>query len=780
MKNENKKLKYIKLNSLLKDCTFIDNFNNNLEMKNGKYNPVRTTPKKFIKNKNKDKSFHKKNKQLNINNKNSHTLHNEQHIIKNIYKSKSFSHNKSKKFINISLESPFVDKIKYLTKEENKKYSEINTYPFNFENLNLLNISKRDILNKPEDKKRKSHILIKGNFKKKIPIKYNFPKIEDDLIKIYKNIKCDIKVSDIIEYNTKNKSIFNSHFRKNIKKCTKYINESVNYLINKRIIELQKNKLEQTGGNTNHRGISHGEMKFNVLILNDHKKNINLYNYNPLNSYSIAQIKTEPNKYKVKNRIYKKFQIYKTKSKEEKIKSKKSLQHTGVFAKKNYSLENIIKEKSNNILFEHYSCLGEISDEIYEQNEKELKSYLNLIYLNTQLDNKINELNQTIKDSHNQIESNVREIKTKMIELVDNVNNIANLPNNLTDDIILHNCQKNFAKIKLITTFDKIKELKNNFEQNSLEARKDEIKAIKIKETYKTKISELKKEIESLKKDIKISKEAGIKYYLILLKEGRDNRNIGLTWIVKRLLRLEYTPKLKDFPEYINKKLYDYFIINAKNKNIILDCLQELGEIKNELKYERNNENKYNNEIDDLKKALNETHKICELDKNGNIKYNIKNDLLIKLDRLLEHFSFWTLSPEIKYKINSFCTDKTPKQYENNKIFNKKIMNKNQSFFDINIDENLYINDKEISIIINRVFELKNIIQNSYLILDNLKKKLIIYIKDLINNKNNNGIINENCFLIEEKIKKHSTKLKIIRNLIGNENKLKNINQLII
>ena len=93
----------------------------------------------------------------------------------------------------------------------------------------------------------------------------------------------------------------------------------------------------------------------------------------------------------------------------------------------------------------------------------------------------------------------------------------------------------------------------------------------------------LKNEINNIKQKIKENKESGIKYYLNILKEGNDNRNVGLSWVVKRLLRLEYTPKLKDFPKYINKEVYDFLIINAINKNIILDCLQELGEIKKNL-----------------------------------------------------------------------------------------------------------------------------------------------------------------------------------------------------
>ena len=63
--------------------------------------------------------------------------------------------------------------------------------------------------------------------------------------------------------------------------------------------------------------------------------------------------------------------------------------------------------------------------------------------------------------------------------------------------------------------------------------------------------------------------------------------------------------------------------------------------------------------------------------------------------------------------------------------------------------------------------------------LDELKHKIIKYIKNLLNN-DENGAINENSYLIKGKIKKNSLQIKIIRNLIGDENKLKNINLLII
>ena len=84
---------------------------------------------------------------------------------------------------------------------------------------------------------------------------------------------------------------------------------------------------------------------------------------------------------------------------------------------------------------------------------------------------------------------------------------------------------------------------------------------------------------------------------------------------------------------------------------------------------------------------------------------------------------------------------------------------------------------KEILSTFDRVFKLKNTIQNKYIVLEKLKKEMIQYIKKLLNNK---GIFNKNSYIFEQNLNKDSTKIKIIRNLFGNENKLKDISKIFI
>ena len=693
------------------------------------------------------------------------------HKIKKRNKSSFFNTNinikKNISYNNISLllKRPFVDKIKDIVQKENKNFREVNTFPFNFENLNYLNTLKNR-----ESTKKEKNVLIKSNFKRKILYKYSFPKIENELIKVYNKIIYNIKTEKENNDINFNKTRVKTSFSNNLNIFTNYIKQNVNEIINKRINYLKKNKSEDKICNNYYNNNGKKDIKFNVVLL-DNWNNIKINGYNPLNNYSIFQIKTEINDLKMKNKIFKKYHIYNKKSSNNIVDSNKSLTQKKPFKiKKNLSFEKLIKEKSNNIFFDEFSLFGKIPEEIMEKNNSEIKAFLNILYLSSKLDEKTKKLNETIKNGHDKIESNMTKIKSKTSQIIDNFNNVSSITNNLTDNILLHNCKERFSKIQLRSSINKINELKNKFQQKSKETKNEEIEGIEIKKTYDNQILILKNEIKNIENKIKENKESGIKYYLNILKEGEDNRNVGLTWVVKRLLRLEYFPQINDFPYYINKKMYDYFIENAKNKNIILDCLQELGEIKKIIFSDKGEEK---DEFDDLYEYK---------EKNSN-----QDNLLIKLKRLLESYSFWSINPEIKMEFDYISSNKITKQYETRKFLNKKKIIKNKlqlkrnntfSFLEKNKIDIKYNNKKEIINLFNRVTKLKDIIQNAFLILDDLKNDIIKYIKSLLISKNKIRINNENFSLLIKNMDGNS--VKIIRNLIGNEDKLKDIHKLII
>jgi len=794
MKNEKKKIKLINLNSLLSTSSFINNSSNSKNFKNSKDNSsskngiskyysngskynLKSKKYDFIAKNNDKKKYRKffKNKskpefQTLTNNTNYNT-----NISLSLSRTIDTSESKDKKINNITLEKPFNKKIRNLIGKDYKNLKEINTYPFNFDNIKLLNISKEKETN--EIKRKSKTKLTEESYVKKIPIKYNFPKLEKELINVYENINCQIKGSDIIENSqiNKNKNKISLNAKKNILICTKYISENINDLIKERIAKLKNNEIEEKKDN-NLTNKTENEIVFNVLFLNNNK-NIKISNYNPLNNYSIYKIKTNIDDLKSRNNSFKKYHIYNKKFKDKNVKFKRFPLTKPIKIKRKFSFEKMVKEKSQNIFFEYFSFFDETPNDINKKNENELKSYLNIEFLSSKLKSKINELNQTIKKGEEQIQSNDNEVKTKTSKLIENVNAISSLSNNLANDIILHKCDKDFAKIKLKKSFDEIDILKDKFEKYSYSTNIEHKKSIIIKNNYKNRINELKEEIENLKNKIRENKEAGIRYYLNILKEGKDNRNIGLSWIVKRLLRLNYIPSHADFPDYIDKTMYEYFMKLAKNNNTILDCLQELGEIKRKICDEKNKKNNQENLRRNLKYSLTENNLLKG--KRSTVYISEENKLRNKLEKLLEQYSFWTIGPEIKSRIDSFCSNNVINIIDNKELSkNYNIgLSKNNSSSNLKKEHKSQKKIKELLNTFSRVFKLKDTIQNEYIVLEKLKKEMIQYIKKLLNNK---GIFNENSFIFEQNLNKDSTKITIIRNLIGNENKLKDIKQMII
>ena len=91
-------------------------------------------------------------------------------------------------------------------------------------------------------------------------------------------------------------------FSNNLNIFTNYIKQNVNEIINKRINNLKKNQSEEKICNNYYNNNGKKDIKFNVVLL-DNWNNIKINGYNPLNNYSIFQIKTEINDIKMKNKI---------------------------------------------------------------------------------------------------------------------------------------------------------------------------------------------------------------------------------------------------------------------------------------------------------------------------------------------------------------------------------------------------------------------------------------------------------------------------------------------
>ena len=99
----------------------------------------------------------------------------------------------------------------------------------------------------------------------------------------------------------------------------------------------------------------------------------------------------------------------------------------------------------------------------------------------------------------------------------------------------------------------------------------------------KSKIRKTEKEIQKTEKNLLKCVKTITNYYLNILKKSIDVRNNGMIWVIKRLLRLNYTPKLSEFPEFVDEKVYNYIVKMSKLKNEVYDLLKEFEEQKKEL-----------------------------------------------------------------------------------------------------------------------------------------------------------------------------------------------------
>ena len=239
-------------------------------------------------------------------------------------------------------------------------------------------------------------------------------------------------------------------------------------------------------------------------------------------------------------------------------------------------------------------------------------------------------------------------------------------------------------------------------------------------------IKHLKKEISAC---IKISKD----YYIDLLSKGNDIRSEGISWIVRKLLQLEYTPKRKDFPKYYDDRSCKFVIELAKKQNENSILIEQLKNIKSDI-LSMDSENKKLGES--LEKSLKRNLSSYKTKKNEG--YIIK-----KMEELLTKHEYCHVTPFQEEKIQ-FCL-KTPninkyriklKQSKGNFNFNPrpksmkvsskgnhnivdKIFNKNHYSFESNKQYKL----------LKQIIDIKQKIKDNEYQIDRLKGEQLEYVQ---------------------------------------------------
>ena len=237
---------------------------------------------------------------------------------------------------------------------------------------------------------------------------------------------------------------------------------------------------------------------------------------------------------------------------------------------------------------------------------------------------------------------------------------------------------------------NEIKKYDNNFKNIQLELNE-------LIKNINRKLEELNLDTSGLKKIFKELCYNETQYYLALLRNGRDTRKDGLSWIIKRLMELNIPITQTIFPKFLDKDQINYIILMGKLEfekvqlKTIIERIKERG--KSSKLLEKNNINinelpeknniyklfNFNNDIlnEDSYQNLYGSKIIDKLMKLYSQKYIMKNKLFIykkqnNIDSLL--------IKNMKKKINIFAHNKDEKIFSEEKMKNNihNVLNVNE------------------------------------------------------------------------------------------------------
>ena len=137
---------------------------------------------------------------------------------------------------------------------------------------------------------------------------------------------------------------------------------------------------------------------------------------------------------------------------------------------------------------------------------------------------------------------------------------------------------------------EKIKILRKEIEELKYKQKEIDLNNKNFQIEYLEKSKNLHEEIKQLKIELNEHIKSGIEYYLEILKKGTDTRTSGLSWVVRKLLKLGYKPQLNNFPNYFDNHMIKFLIEYSKKKNENYELVNQLNEYKNNINKELRND----------------------------------------------------------------------------------------------------------------------------------------------------------------------------------------------
>ena len=305
-----------------------------------------------------------------------------------------------------------------------------------------------------------------------------------------------------------------------------------------------------------------------------------------------------------------------------------------------------------------------IKDEVFNENyaNGNIPSRAEHLKIEKNLKTKINKLSQKqeeLKEKQEYLENDIKNLNKIMddqllsIEVIINVdNNTERLQKKFREKTIIEmkldrekkinyfNTKEYQEKLNLFllredfTSKQRIKEINDSLDKNKIKKDED------LKQ-----LNEINNELKNLNENKKKQIEYLYLHYLNILKEGKDTRNEGLSWIIREIFNLDKKVMISFFPKFLDKKciqyLFDITHINMKitdTENQIKACKKDFKDKGLVKEYEKNENDilfqRKNAQEENLKKI--KRHFSQSFNFNKNFVYNTISNNTPKKNRILQ------------------------------------------------------------------------------------------------------------------------------------------------
>ena len=239
-----------------------------------------------------------------------------------------------------------------------------------------------------------------------------------------------------------------------------------------------------------------------------------------------------------------------------------------IFEKENKNKKKLFHSHSYNKI-QDISYLDRYDEIIRDKHSNEIKAQKYIESINTKLQDKILIENDINQDLYNLCKKKSEKKLSNSIEIDAKISILNSLRKK--NKLIKINSEKSHEskidiEIKLKKGEEKEKELEKEIEESIKKNKEEEEKNLDLEIQYIQNSNQIHHEIKELQNELNDNIKSGINYYLEILKKGNDTRKSGLSWVVRRLLNLNYEPKKEDFPNYFDEKMSKFIIEIAKKQ----------------------------------------------------------------------------------------------------------------------------------------------------------------------------------------------------------------------